>query len=117
MATASSGTVTAYEITPSLIHYEEVNREKDNRDQRDDGRVFYFFWRRPRNALHFRAHIAQELPEATDWARARTAQTALATRASTLSTLAKTTGAGGGQRRVLVFHFIHNIADFIQAFY
>src|SRR6185295_15561145 len=47
----------------SLIHSKQVNGEKDNGDDRDDGRVLHVFEIRPGDPSHLGPDLVQEFPQ------------------------------------------------------
>jgi hypothetical protein len=79
--------------SPNAINQEEIDREKNNGYQRDNGRIFYVIKRRPGNTLHFRTHIAQEMRQSIKRADARSAQTAFPPHSPSFCTLTEASGA------------------------
>src|SRR5436190_8021438 len=55
--------------SPDSIDTKEIEREKDDRYQRNDRCVLYFVQCRPRDAPHLAARIAQELARARNKSR------------------------------------------------
>src|SRR5947209_1848471 len=81
------------ELHEHLINAPQVNCEEDDRDQGYDRSVLNFSGSGPRDALHLRAHIAQELTCAREEPGARSRHAALTTNASAFCALAKTCGS------------------------
>src|SRR6267378_2561149 len=95
---------------PHTIHQEQIDREEDNGDERDDCRILDLFGRRPRHALHFSAHVAQKLRHAAKWTNSWPAQSPLAARTLALGALAKAICPRCRKRALWVFYVIHDIA-------
>src|SRR5947208_130524 len=56
---------------PNAIDAKQIEREEDDGDQSDDGRVLDLVRGRPGNAAHLRARVAQKLPSSRQetWCR------------------------------------------------
>src|SRR6185503_16060623 len=79
-----------------------------NGHEGNDRRVLDLFDCRPRYTLHFRAHVAQKLPHATERADSRTTQAALAASPFAFNALAEAGGAWGRSARILyIIYIVH----------
>src|SRR6476659_4260867 len=91
---------------PDAIYQKQINREKDDRNERENHSVLTRFNRRPRHSPHFCAHVAQKLRHATEWAHPGSAQATLSARALALGAFAKAGSARSGSAWIL--NVIHN---------
>src|SRR6266550_1389019 len=101
---------------PNSIHQKQINREEDNCDKCNNCCVLYLSCTRPRHPVHFRAHVAQELAQASNGTLTRAGQTALAPRwlAFPASTKARSTRRRRHHRLVWVICLSHYFVNLLR---